>query len=318
MSPMLGMTVLRFCCLQRQAFRQLVCAVAACLAIGAALAQSPASLVADDLVIQGTAFEFGEGVPKDELKAAALYCSAARLGNAVAMFNLGWMYANGRGIGRDDGVAALLFDMAAKQGVVQAQNMLHFVGAPTIVIPDCLRDHQVAEKTEEPGREPGGEQSWPIVSDSPEHKKIIELVFRLAPEYEVNPTLALAVLTTESGFDASARSPKNAQGLMQLIPETARRFNVSDSFDPVQNIRGGLAYLRWLLAYFKGDVALVAAGYNAGEGAVNKYRGIPPYRETQGYVKSILRLFKKNQHPYVASITEPSPVMSRIRASIAY
>lgn len=286
------------------------CAVAASLAIGAALAQSPASPGADDPAAQAVAFEFGEGVPKDALRAAELYCSAARLGDVVAMFNLGWMYANGRGVARDDGIAALLFGMAAKQGLVQAQNMLRFVGKPTTEIPDCLRDRAAAEQ--------GGNQDWPIASGSPERKKLIELVFKLAPEYDVNPKLALAVLTTESGFDTNARSPKNAQGLMQLLPETALRFKVADSFDPVQNIRGGLAYLRWLLAYFKGDVALVAAGYNAGEGAVNRYRGVPPYRETQGYVKSILGLFKKNQHPYDASITEPSPVMSRLRVSNTY
>lgn len=304
------MRVARFCCWQRRALRQLLCAAAASLAIGATLAQSPAGPVADDLTAEAIALEFGEGVPKDVLRAAGLYCLAARLGDAVAMFNLGWMYANGRGVARDDGIAALLFSMAAKQGLVQAQNMLHFVGAPTIVIPDCLREWTAAEQ--------GVDRDPPIVPGSHEHNKIIELVFRLAPEYDVSPKLALAVLTTESGFDASARSPKNAQGLMQLLPETARRFKVTDSFDPVQNIRGGLAYLRWLLAYFKGDVALVAAGYNAGEGAVNKYRGIPPYRETQGYVKNILRLFKKNEHPYDASITEPSPVMRRIRMSNTY
>ena len=98
---------------------------------------------------------------------------------------------------------------------------------------------------------------------------------------------------------------------MQLIPETAARFNVKNAFDPVQNIRGGLAYLRWLLAYFRGDVTLVAAGYNAGEGAVDKYRGVPPYRETHGYVKNILGLFRKLQHPYDATVTDASPMIAR-------
>ena len=75
-----------------------------------------------------------------------------------------------------------------------------------------------------------------------------------------------------------ALSPKNAKGLMQLIPATAARFNVRNPYDPAQNIRGGIAYLSWLLAYFEGDVTLVAAAYNAGEGAVERYRGVPPYR----------------------------------------
>jgi len=100
---------------------------------------------------------------------------------------------------------------------------------------------------------------------------------------------------------------------MQLIPETSARFNVKKPYDPIQNIRGGLAYLRWLLAYFRGDVALVAAAYNAGEGAVNRYRGVPPYAETRAYVKHIMQFFKNPQHPFDASVTEPSPELSRIR-----
>ena len=80
-----------------------------------------------------------------------------------------------------------------------------------------------------------------------------------------------------------------------------------------QNIRGGLAYLRWLLAYFKGNVSLVAAAYNAGEGTVNRFKGIPPYPETQGYVKRIVEMFKKSEHPFDARVTEPSPELPRIR-----
>ena len=100
-------------------------------------------------------------------------------------------------------------------------------------------------------------------------------------------------------------SPKNAQGLMQLIPETSARFNVKKPFDPVQNIRGGLAYLRWLLAYFRGDVTLVAAAYNAGEGTVERYRGVPPYAETRAYVQRIKRHFRKDEHPYDADGHRP-------------
>ena len=101
---------------------------------------------------------------------------------------------------------------------------------------------------------------------------------------------------------------------MQLIPETSVRFNVTRPFDPEQNIRGGLSYLRWLLAYFKGQVPLVLAAYNAGEGAVNRFKGIPPYAETRGYVKRIMEAFKKEHHPFDARVTEPSPELSRMRA----
>ena len=96
------------------------------------------------------------------------------------------------------------------------------------------------------------------------------IVQRLAPQYGVHPGLAYAVIRAESNFNPQAVSVKNAQGLMQLIPETAARFNVTQPLDPEQNIRGGLSYLRWLLAYFKGNVPLVLAAYNAGEGAVQR------------------------------------------------
>jgi soluble lytic murein transglycosylase-like protein len=87
---------------------------------------------------------------------------------------------------------------------------------------------------------------------------------------------------------------------MQLIPATAQRFNVRDSFNPEQNIRGGMAYLRWLLASFRGDVSLVAAAYNAGEQAVLRYGGVPPYAETRDYVLKVKRLYRHAIHEYPA------------------
>ena len=151
-----------------------------------------------------------------------------------------------------------------------------------------------------------------FVPATPDQKRAAALVHKLAPEYRISPTFALAIIRAESNFDPNARSPKNALGLMQLIPETSARFNVKKPFDPVQNVRGGLAYLRWLLAYFKGNVALVAAAYNAGEGAVEKYRGIPPYAETRAYVQRIKRYFRRENHPFDPTVTEPSPQLPRI------
>ena len=144
---------------------------------------------------------------------------------------------------------------------------------------------------------------------------IESLVRRLAPQYQVSPQLALAIIAVESNFDVAALSPKNAQGLMQLIPDTAARFNVRNPYDPAQNIRGGVSYLRWLLAYFEGDVALVAAAYNAGEGAVNRYRGVPPYAETLAYVAKILRRTGATVVPFDGAATEVSPQMRQIRAA---
>jgi soluble lytic murein transglycosylase-like protein len=146
----------------------------------------------------------------------------------------------------------------------------------------------------------------------------VDLVNKLAPEYGVSPRLALAVIRAESNFDPLARSDKNAQGLMQLIPETAARFNVTKPLDPTQNVRGGLGYLRWLLAYFQGNVTLVAAAYNAGEGAVNRYRGIPPFPETRAYVKRIMEFFGRNEHPYDSTVPDRSPVLARVRAAMGF
>jgi TPR repeat protein len=279
---------------------------------GVGLAYSPPDLgdpdaKAAELTQRAIALEHGEGVPRDPLKAAELYCEAAKLGHADAQYNLGWMYANGRGVPRDDGVAALFFEAAAFQGHLHAQRMLRYTGDPTSELPECMRIRiEIVEDDPD---------SWEkLYGDLPQDRKhIADLVKTLAPGFSVDPRLALAVISVESGFQPQARSPKNAQGLMQLIPETAERFNVRNAFDPVQNIKGGLAYLRWLLAYFKGSVTLAAAGYNAGERAVERFRGIPPYRETQAYVAKILSFFRKDIHPYDASVTAPSPVFEKVR-----
>ena len=147
-------------------------------------------------------------------------------------------------------------------------------------------------------------------------KEITQLVQKLAPQYGIDSNLALAVIYAESAFNSNALSPANAQGLMQLIPETAERFGVKKPFNPDENIKGGLAYLRWLLAYFQGDVSLVLAAYNAGEGAVEKHRGIPPYNETRDYVKKIIGMYRRLIHPYNSGIVKPSPVISQLRSTM--
>jgi Transglycosylase SLT domain len=109
--------------------------------------------------------------------------------------------------------------------------------------------------------------------------------------YGVAVDLIKAVISAESEFDPLAVSSKGAQGLMQLMPFTARRLGVTDPFDPRQNVLGGTQYLRMMLDTFQGDVALALAGYNAGPNAVTRFRGIPPFKETQNYVQRIQRLF---------------------------
>lgn len=265
---------------------------------------APVDLVA--LRNEARASENGEGVAKDPARAALLYCEAARGGDGEAQFALGWMYANARGLARDDATAAYFFTLAAAQGHPQARNMLRFVGDPVAAPPPCMRP---------PASELADDEAYPALTAT--QQQVAGLVRQLAPEYGIHPRLVMAVIKAESNFEAAAVSPKNAQGLMQLIPETSLRFNVRKPFDPEQNIRGGLSYLRWLLAYFEGDVGLVAAAYNAGEGTVNRYRGIPPFPETRDYVKRIMAIFRKDEHPYDPAVTTPSPELQRIRLRLA-
>jgi soluble lytic murein transglycosylase-like protein len=111
--------------------------------------------------------------------------------------------------------------------------------------------------------------------------------------YGVEEAVVRAIIHAESAYRPHVQSNKGAQGLMQLIPATARRFGVADSFDPAQNIDGGVQYLAWLLKRYGQDVTLAAAAYNAGEGAVDKYGGVPPYRETQNYVVRVGQLAER-------------------------
>ncbi len=250
-------------------------------------------------------YEHAEGLPRSFAKANALYCRAAKAGYAEAQFRLGWIYANGRGVPRDDGIAAVLFVMAADQGHEYARRLLRYVHAqPNTELPSCL-----LPDPPKPARFAGGDGAIPIHA-KPE---IVALVKQLAPQYAIDPQLVLALIAVESGFNPQAVSPKNAQGLMQLIPETAERFGVKRAFVPAENIRGGLAYLRWLMAFFEGEVKLVLAAYNAGERAVERYKGVPPYEETRNYVRRITSMYKKVNHPYNSDVVAPSAIMSVVR-----
>ena len=119
------------------------------------------------------------------------------------------------------------------------------------------------------------------------------IILKYSKKYNVDPLLIKAVIAVESSYNPKIVSHAGARGLMQLMPDTARRFNVSNSFDPDQNIRGGTKYLRFLHKRFNGDIKLILAGYNAGEGAVQKYNGVPPYKETIKYIPKVLKAYKK-------------------------
>ncbi len=144
---------------------------------------------------------------------------------------------------------------------------------PVVVVEDAGRADD-ADIPEEPWRVRAGAYA--------------ELIGLAAARYELDPALLTAMAEVESAFDPVAVSPKGACGLLQLMPQTAARFGVADVFDAEQNVEGGARYLSWLLERFEGNSELALAGYNAGEGAVERYRGIPPYQETRRYVARVL------------------------------
>lgn len=119
------------------------------------------------------------------------------------------------------------------------------------------------------------------------------LIRRTAAQHQVDPALIKAVMHVESGFNPHAVSDKGAQGLMQVMPETGQRYGAEDLFDPTQNVRAGVLYLKDLQRLFKNNMKLVLAAYNAGENAVIRYRGIPPYDETRDYVRKVLKMHRE-------------------------
>jgi len=139
----------------------------------------------------------------------------------------------------------------------------------------------------------------PIPADVPSsgNADIDRLIFDTAEREGVDPRFVHAVIWQESRYVVDAESHAGAVGLMQLMPAAAERFGCHDRNDPAENIAAGTKYLSWLLKRFSGNVELALAGYNAGEGSVDKYNGIPPYTETQNYVKIISQRYGKTYHP---------------------
>jgi len=122
--------------------------------------------------------------------------------------------------------------------------------------------------------------------------EINDLVEQTASRHQIDPQLVHAIIKVESEYDPKAVSRKGAMGLMQLIPETAQRFGVQNAFNPQENIEGGVSYLKHLLGLFGGDLSLSLAAYNAGEGAVQRFGGIPSFAETQDYVRKVTNIYQ--------------------------
>ncbi len=223
----------------------------------------------------------GAGKPNYRV-ALMLYCRADADDHAGAAFAIGLLYAAGQGRRRSDTHAGRWFRRAASLGHAEAREMAEIY----------RRGGGVARCPNGWGR--GGSARAQLRAPA----DIKALVDELAPPIKLDPKLVQAVISVESAFQTNAVTSANAQGLMQLIPATARRFGVRDPFDAAQNLRGGMEYLRWLLREFRGNVSFALAAYNAGENAVKRHGGVPPYRETQTYVRRIRRLYGAKTHPY--------------------
>jgi len=136
--------------------------------------------------------------------------------------------------------------------------------------------------------------------------KFDKLIVEAAKKFDVDAALVSAVIKAESDFDPREVSNKGARGLMQLMPGTALRFGVTDSYDPAANVYGGVRYLRWLLQTFEGNADLAVAAYNAGEGNVWKYNGVPPFRETITYINRIAKHIRRAMPAAAPSVADSS------------
>ena len=216
----------------------------------------------------------GEGVERDTDRAVVYLCSAARKGDGNAAYELAWLYSQGRDVPRDDGLAAAWLGEAQRLGERPPPRLV-----------------QSLSKVRKKGLGCIARNGLDVQKGGARRAELVAAIYELAPQYDLDPALVLEVVRAESNFDPRARSDKGALGLMQLIPATARRFGVRDPFEPIQNLHGGMAYLRWLFDRFNGDLKLILAGYNAGEGAVERHGGVPPFSETREYVRRILQRY---------------------------
>jgi hypothetical protein len=246
-------------------------------------------------------FETGVGVKVDYDKAFVLYCQSANQGLGDAADRLARLYLAGNGVKRDKTAAAGWIKRAIELGNSESIELLsHVSDVGTIPPAMCFAGGSV---------QPTAELVPP--------KDIAKLVRSMAPTYGLDPDFVLAIIQIESGFRVNAVSPRNAQGLMQLIPETQARFGVTNPFDIKDNLRGGMKYLRWLMAYFQGNVDYVVAAYNAGEGSVERFRGVPPYEETRAYIKRLRLYYTTDRHPFEARVARASTILAHHEAEVA-
>ena len=271
--------------------------LAASTAFAQGYVEAPRVLAALD---QGHAAEHGIGIRANPRLAIELYCAAATMGSPEGFFRVGRMLANGTPRWRNPPLANAYLALAARLGHREA-SLMH---DPTV--PNGRVDEICTDSDQQAG-ESNFDLDGFLAGMSVGKRKLAALIRKKAPFYGVDARLALAIALAESNFDANAVSPKNAQGVMQLIPDTQERFGVQKPFDPEQNIKGGLAYLKWLQKHFAGDLVLVAAAYNAGEGTVERYGDVPPFPETQQYVQRVFEFSGLNRRALPCSCAKSAP-----------
>jgi TPR repeat protein len=211
-------------------------------------------------------FETGIGTAANTTKAFDFYCKAVAKGHPMAAYRLGALYLAGKGVARDNAMAAAWFRRSFELGNPEARDMMpKFASVKQVPAPGCY----------------AAGARGPAHMQAP--AQIEKMVRGMAPEFGLDPNFVLAIMQIESGYRTDAKD----------------------------NMRGGMRYLRWLLAYFQGDVSLVAAAYNAGEGAVERYRGVPPYKETETYVKRLNAVYPRKRHPFEPRIARASDVFTR-------
>jgi hypothetical protein len=194
----------------------------------------------------------------------------------------------------------------------------HLAGAGVLAAVALIAGRQQAKGLVLPGA--GADPSIEVTTDNfrlPafDRAALEPLIQEAAAEHGVSPDLVRAVIQTESRFDPMAVSPVGAAGLMQLMPNTAKRVGIDNPFDPRENVFGGVKYLSMMMNRFKGNTALALAGYNAGPEKVKRHRGIPPYRETQGYVRKIQKLLADTDAAFSLPVVKKKPRRATLRAS---
>ena len=250
---------------------------------------------------QGQAAEQGvgeRGGKKNFPLAITLYCDAAQMGIPEGFFRVARLLATEPHFLRNPALANAYLALAARLGHQTATDYYDANVGNALLSEQC---GDFLSALEMPAKVPEFDLDAYVAAQPLAKRKIADLIRRNAPRYNIDIGIALGVALVESNLDSKAVSSRNAQGVMQLIPLTQMRFGVNKPFDPENNVRGGLAYLKWLKGRFGDDWALIAAAYNTGEGTIIRHNGIPPFPETQRYVQRVL---------YFAGLTPPEGVCS--------